>query len=574
MTKNQLPWAFLDDWRGKTFTGQWPTLPEMFKITAERYPDRPCFTDFVPERVTRTYAEVLQNIERLANWLSVAGISKGTHVAVSGKNSSEWATVYLATLFAGGIIIPIDYGLREPEIENLLNTAKPKFFFVDEEKYDYFCTHPCGSLVFSLSPKYVNSYAYGLETSAKATITPATEMDTAAILFTSGTTGIPKGVMLSHRNLVSDCYLAQTNLEILPTDVFYALLPIHHSYTMQAAFIEPLSVGAEVVFGKTMAVTRMLKELKEGKITILLGVPLLFNKLLAGILKGIKDKGPVVNGIMHFLMGISYLVKKLFKVNPGKTLFKEVLEKASISTLRIAICGGGPLAASVFKVYNQLGIDFIQGYGLTETSPIIALNPVDRFKIESVGQFFAPHMEMKILEPDAQGIGEVAVKGPMVMQGYYKMPDETAAVFTEDGFFKTGDLGRLDSEGYLYLAGRAKNMIVTEGGKNVYPEEIENQFQLVTDIEQITVQGYLMDEATKSEGIEALIYPSDELFNRLKLLRGDLESADLVKETLEGLVAEVNRRLQPYSRISRTTILEEPLEMTTTKKVKRTYNKK
>ena len=380
--------------------------------------------------------------------------------------------------------------------------------------------------------------------------------------------------MLSHRNLVSDCYIAQTNLDLFPTDVFYALLPIHHSYTMQAAFIEPLSVGAEVVFGKTMAVTRMLKELKEGKITILLGVPLLFNKLLAGILKGIKDKGPVVNGIMHFLMGVSYLVKKVFKVNPGKKLFKAVLEKASISTLRIAICGGGPLAASVFKVYNQLGIDFIQGYGLTETAPIIALNPVERFKIESVGQFFAPHMEMKILEPDEDGVGEVAVKGPMVMEGYYKMPDETAAVFTEDGFFKTGDLGRLDNENYLYLAGRAKNMIVTEGGKNVYPEEIENQFQLVTDIEQITVQGYIMDEATKSEGIEALIYPSDELFNRLQLLRGDMESADLVKETVDGLVAEVNRRLQPYSRISRTTILEEPLEMTTTKKVKRTYSKK
>lgn len=574
MKKNQLPWAFLDEWKGKTFTGQWPTLPEMFRITAERYPDRPCFTDFVPERVTRTYTEALKNIDRLANWLAVSGVTKGSHVAVSGKNSSEWATVYLATLFAGGTIIPIDYGLHEPEIENLLNTARPLFFFVDEEKYDHFCKHTCGAQVFSLSPKYSDTYVYSLETSSRATITPATELDTAAILFTSGTTGTPKGVMLSHRNLVSDCYIAQTNLDLFPTDVFYALLPIHHSYTMQAAFIEPLSVGAEVVFGKTMAVTRMLKELKEGKITILLGVPLLFNKLLAGILKGIKDKGAAVNGIMHILMGVSYLVKKVFKVNPGKRLFKAVLEKASISTLRIAICGGGPLAASVFKVYNQLGIDFIQGYGLTETSPIIALNPVERFKIESVGQFFAPHMEMKILEPDAQGIGEVAVKGPMVMQGYYKMPDETAAVFTEDGFFKTGDLGRLDNENYLYLAGRAKNMIVTEGGKNVYPEEIENQFQLVTDIEQITVQGYIMDEATKSEGIEALIYPSDELFNRLKLLRGDLESADLVKETVEGLVAEVNRRLQPYSRISRTTILEEPLEMTTTKKVKRTYSKK
>ena len=574
MKKNQLPWAFLDEWKGKTFTGQWPTLPEMFRITAERYPDRPCFTDFVPERVTRTYTEALKNIERLANWLAVSGVTKGSHVAVSGQNSSEWATVYLATLFAGGTIIPIDYGLHEPEIENLLNTARPLFFFVDEEKYDHFCKHTCGAQVFSLSPKYSDTYVYSLETSSRATITPATELDTAAILFTSGTTGTPKGVMLSHRNLVSDCYIAQTNLDLFPTDVFYALLPIHHSYTMQAAFIEPLSVGAEVVFGKTMAVTRMLKELKEGKITILLGVPLLFNKLLAGILKGIKDKGPVVNGIMHFLMGVSYLVKKVFKVNPGKRLFKAVLEKASISTLRIAICGGGPLAASVFKVYNQLGIDFIQGYGLTETAPIIALNPVERFKIESVGQFFAPHMEMKILEPDEDGVGEVAVKGPMVMEGYYKMPDETAAVFTEDGFFKTGDLGRLDNENYLYLAGRAKNMIVTEGGKNVYPEEIENQFQLVTDIEQITVQGYIMDEATKSEGIEALIYPSDELFNRLQLLRGDLESADLVKETVDGLVAEVNRRLQPYSRISRTTILEEPLEMTTTKKVKRTYSKK
>ncbi len=573
MKTNQLPWAFLDDWRGKTFAGQWPTLPEMFRITAERYPDRPCFTDFVPERVTRTYTEALKNIERLANWLAVSGVTKGSHVAVSGKNSSEWATVYLATLFAGGTIIPIDYGLHEPEIENLLNTARPLFFFVDEEKYGHFCKHPCGAQVFSLSPKHSDTYVYNLETSTKATITPATEMDTAAILFTSGTTGTPKGVMLSHRNFVSDCYIAQTNLDLFPTDVFYALLPIHHSYTMQAAFIEPLSVGAEVVFGKTMAVTRMLKELKEGKITILLGVPLLFNKLLAGILKGIKEKGAAVNGIMHLLMGVSYLVKKVFKVNPGKKLFKAVLEKASISTLRIAICGGGPLAASVFKVYNQLGIDFIQGYGLTETSPIIALNPVDNFKIESVGQFFAPHMEMRILEPDEDGVGEVAVKGPMVMQGYYKMPDATAEVFTEDGFFRTGDLGRLDSENYLYLAGRAKNMIVTEGGKNVYPEEIENQFQLVTDIEQITVQGYLMDEAIKSEGIEALIYPSDELFNRLQLLRGDLESASVVQETMEEVVAEVNRRLLPYARITRTTILDEPLEMTTTKKVKRTYKK-
>ena len=222
---------------------------------------------------------------------------------------------------------------------------------------------------------------------------------------------------------------------------------------------------------------------------------------------------------------------------------------------------------------GELGIDFIQGYGLTETSPIIALNPKEHFKIESVGKFFAPYMEMKILEPNEDGIGEVAVKGPMVMQGYYQMPEATAEVFTEDGWFKTGDLGRLDNENYLYLAGRAKNMIVTEGGKNVYPEEIENQFQLYTDIEQITVQGYIIDTATKSEGIEALVYPSDDLYKKLKIMRDDPTQKTQVQEAIEQIIAEVNKKLQPYARISRTTILDAPLEMTTTKKVKRTYTK-
>ena len=575
LRNKRTPWAFLDKWRGTAFTGEWPTLPEMFRISVERYPGRPCFTDFDPDKITRNYTETLRGIEALAAWLLENGLQKGERVAVSGKNSSEWATVYLAALFANGIIVPIDYGLHDREISNLLKKSRPKFFFVDEEKFEYFSANNEGAGILSLNKKHESIYVYNL--SAQKSYAelrprePVTENDTAAILFTSGTTGNHKGVMLSHRNIVSDCYIAQTNLQLYPEDVFYALLPIHHSYTMLAVFIEAMSVGSEIVFGKTMAVTRMLKELREGKITMLLGVPLLFNKLLAGILKGIRDKGVVVFGIMKFLMNISFIIKTVFKVNPGKKLFRAVLEKASISTIRIAICGGGPLAPSVFKVYNELGIDFIQGYGLTETAPIIALNPVEHFKIESVGQFFHPFMEMKILDPDETGIGEVCAKGPMVMQGYYQMPEETAAVFTEDGWFKTGDLGRLDSENYLYLAGRAKNMIVTEGGKNVYPEEIENAFQLYTDIDQITVQGYLMDKTSKSEGIEALVYPSDDLLQRLNILRGDLHFVDAVLPSIEEIVDKVNRILQPYARISKITILDEPLEMTTTKKVKRKY---
>ena len=573
--ENAKPWAFLDAYRGSEFKGEWPTLPEMFGITVKRFANRPCFTVFENEKITLTYVQVAQKLEQLASWFYAQGVKKGDRIAVSGKNSPEWATVYLGALSAGAIIVPIDYALHEKEMENLLNASQPKFFFVDEERYEYFTgsASKTKAKIFSLSPKFNDTYVYNLNTSQKREVIRCEENDTAAILFTSGTTGNPKGVMLSHKNLVSDCYIAQTHLKIFETDIFYALLPIHHSYTMQAVFIEALSVGAELVFAKSMAVSRMLRELREGKITMLLGVPLLFNKLLAGILKGIREKGIVVYGIIKMLMGISYAIKKLTGINPGKKMFKAVLEKASISTIRIAISGGGPLAASVFRMYQELGIDFIQGYGLTETSPIIALNPKEHFKIESVGRYFHPYMEMEILDPDENGIGEVIVKGPMIMQGYYNMKEETEAVFTKDGWFKTGDLGKLDSERYLYLAGRAKNLIVTEGGKNVFPEEIENAFQLYTDIEQITIQGYIQDAAVKSEGIEALVYPSDDLFKRLNLIRGSDDAAEPVYDAVSDIIDKVNKTLASYARISKITVLDEPLEMTTTRKVKRRYNK-
>ncbi len=573
-----LPWGFLDAYRGTKFNGEWPTLPEMFEITVERYGKRACFTDFEGpggSKNTLTYDEAYQKIINLAKWMNENGVKKGCHVAVSGKNSPEWAIVYLAALFAGATITPLDYGLHESELDNLLNTAEPVLFFVDSEKYEYFAGKKNKYKVYSLSPKFAETYVYNLVASDKAVLNEdkVTEDDVAAILFTSGTTGTPKGVMLTHKNLVSDCYIAQNHMDIFHTDVFYALLPIHHAYTMLAVFIETISQGAEVVFGKTMAVSKMLKELREGKITMLLGVPLLFNKLLEGIMKGIRAKGILVYGLIRFLMGISYFMKKVFKVNVGKKMFKAILDKASIGSLRVAICGGGPLASSVFKKYQEFGLDFVQGYGLTETSPIIALNPIEHFKIESVGAFFEGYMDMRIADPDEDEVGEVQVKGPMVMKGYYNMPEETAKVFTEDGWFKTGDLGRMDSEGYLILCGRAKNMIVTEGGKNVYPEEIENAFQLVNEIEQITVTGFIEDKAKKSEKIEALIYPSDYAYQKVSGTRGNATDDAKVKELVANEVEKINKKQASYAKIAKITILEKPLEMTTTKKVKRVYNK-
>lgn len=568
------PWAFLDAWRGKKFHGEWPTLPELVEITAERFPERNCLTVFEPDRITLTYTETLVKIRKLAGWLAANGVKKGDHVALSGKNSPEWAVVYLSVLYAGGVIIPIDYGLHDYEIASLLKTAQPLFFFVDEEQYDYFFARandqPFMGKIYSLSPRHAGRYVYNLDAPPLETYIPLAENDTAAILFTSGTMGNPKGVMLSHKNIVSDCYIAQCHLDIFETDVFYALLPLHHSYTMVAVFIEAISTGAEIVFGKSIAVSRMLHELKEGKITMLLGVPLLFNKLLAGIFKGVRSKGVLVYGLIKILMGLSYIVKKITGKNIGKKLFKSVLEKANLTTIRIAISGGGPLSQSVFKAYNEFGIDFVQGYGLTETSPIIALNPKEHFKIASVGRYFHPYMEMKILNPDEKGRGEICVKGPMIMKGYYNMPEETATVLSEDGWFRTGDIGWLDEEKYLYLCGRAKNLVVTSGGKNVYPEEIENAFQMYyNDIEQVTAKGYHPAGDDLAEEIELLVYPSDELYKTLNVERGTQGGNAAAYKKVEEIVDTVNKELLPYQRATKITLLDKPLEMTTTKKVKR-----
>ncbi|MCL1813997.1 MAG: AMP-binding protein [Treponema sp.] len=558
------PWAFLEEYRGKYYNGQWPTLPEMFNITCHRHGERACFTIYEPDRISLSYNEAAVKIKAVARWLHSKGIRKGDKVAVTGKNSPEWGVAYLGVLFSGATVVPLDYQLKNEDTDMLLKTSKARILLVDEEKHERYVGGAIPLEAVVSLRRGIGTYIYDLD-GPEAEIEIAVSEDLAAILFTSGTTGIPKGVMLTHENLVSDCYLAQGNLDIYHTDVFYALLPIHHSYTMLAVLIEALSVGAEVVYGKRMVTKAILHDLKEAKITMLLAVPLLFNKVLNGVIRGLKEKGPVVYGVISFLMGVSGFIKKVFKVNPGKKMFGFVLDKASLRTIRNCICGGGPLAPSVFRKYNQLGIDFVQGYGLTETSPIINLNPVDHYIETSVGKVI-PGADMKILDPDERGVGEVIVKGSMVMKGYFELPDETAEAFTADGYLKTGDLGYLDSEGYLYLTGRAKNMIVTEGGKNVYPEEIENEFQLFEEIDQILVRGYTEGKKDMSERIEALIYPSPDFKWTEENAKPDEK---LVKERMDKIISEVNLRLLPYQRIEKISILGEPMEMTTTKKIKR-----
>ena len=556
---NFTPWNQFDTYRGKEFSGEWPTIKELFHINTMRYPDNTCWKEYSPKEISLTYKEAEEKVKEVSSWFLSLGVKKGDKIIVSGKNSVAWAVTYIAVQYAGCTVVPLDSSLHDEDFIKFAKFSDSVVLVADNDRMK----KVAGSLPML---GYASLEENGTYPSIMTLSAPyrdghvMTEDDVAAILFTSGTTGTPKGVMLTNKNIVSDIFISQANMNIYPTDVFYAILPIHHAYTMLAVFMEGLGSGASVVFGKKLVVSQMLKELKEAKVTMFLGVPMIFNKLYAGLLAGVRKKGVVVYGLIRFLMGISGFLKKAFGLKVGKKMFGFLLKNLSLENCRICICGGGPLPSSTFQGFNELGLDFVQGYGLTETSPITHLNPIYAFKVESVGKNVAM-TEAKIVDADSEGNGVIYIKGPQVMKGYYKNQEATDEILDKDGWINTGDVGHIDSEGYLYLTGRAKSIIVTDGGKNVFPEEIEDKFQLYDDIEQICIIGYVKDKALKAEGIRAIIYPSKNVRETMK--------DDEIQKKMEGIISDVNKNLQAYKKISMVTVAKEPLEMTSTKKIKR-----
>ena len=556
---NFTPWNQFDTYRGKEFSGEWPTIKELFHINTMRYPDNTCWKEYSPKEISLTYKEAEEKVKEVSSWFLSLGVKKGDKIIVSGKNSVAWAVTYIAVQYAGCTVVPLDSSLHDEDFIKFALFSDSVVLVADNDRMK----KVAGSLPML---GYASLEENGTYPSIMTLSAPyrdghvMTEDDVAAILFTSGTTGTPKGVMLTNKNIVSDIFISQANMNIYPTDVFYAILPIHHAYTMLAVFMEGLGGGASVVFGKKLVVSQVLKELKEAKVTMFLGVPMIFNKLYAGLLAGVRKKGVVVYGLIRFLMGISGFLKKAFGLKVGKKMFGFLLKNLSLENCRICICGGGPLPSSTFQGFNELGLDFVQGYGLTETSPITHLNPIYAFKVESVGKNVAL-TEAKIVDADSEGNGVIYIKGPQVMKGYYKNQEATDEILDKDGWINTGDVGHIDSEGYLYLTGRAKSIIVTDGGKNVFPEEIEDKFQLYDDIEQICIIGYVKDKALKAEGIRAIIYPSKNVRETMK--------DDEIQKKMEGIISDVNKNLQAYKKISMVTVAKEPLEMTSTKKIKR-----
>ncbi|HKM07167.1 MAG TPA: AMP-binding protein [Sphaerochaeta sp.] len=560
-------WEELDQIRGTSFTGQWPTIIEMFSITIEKFPHRPCFTSFKPERVTLTYEEVQKAMVRVSSYLQQSGVAPGDRVVINGKNSPNWAIAYLAVLHAGAIVVPLDHQMPIERVQDLSSFCEASFIFGDKSVLEALdrelpWNKALKGMATLLGESLLCPSIESIEANKEYQAHRGDCEDVAAILFTSGTTGNEKGATLTHANIVSDVYQACDGifLSLDETDVLYALLPLHHSYCCTAVLLETLKHGSECVFGQEIAVSRMIADMTHGQVTIFMGIPMLYNKILAGMMKQVRKKGLVTYALVRTMMTINGFTKKYLKANIFRSTFnKLLLSKVGLDQNRILICGAGPLSPQVFKHYQQLGLDFIQGYGLTETSPILTLNPISHFKIQSVGMVF-PLVDMKIGSKNEHGIGEILVKGPNITSGYWKDEIHTKELFDEDGYLKTGDLGYLDKENYLYLKGRAKNLIITEGGKNVYPEEIEDMFQLYAQVEQVLIRGYQQHKNSPSELIEAVIYPNLEYYANQSVPQ---------QEDLDRIIKEVNLLLQGYKKITKLTIITKPMEMTSTKKIKR-----
>ena len=559
----------LQPYKGKFFDGEWPTITEMFNIALSKYADRPCFTVFEKkEKICLTYKDVHERIKNVASYLSAQGVKKGDKVVLTGKNSIQWGISYFAINYAGAVVVPIDAQLPVERMLKLAEFADSVFLITDGEVFSKIPSDNAwhngllGRLTLTGSHEGISGV---MDVKAEKLIdyVKISENDLAAILFTSGTTGNEKGAMLTNRNIISDTYLVADGMGVDETDVLYALLPLHHSYCCTTVLLETVKHGASCLFGHGIIVSLMINDLKRGGVTVFMGIPLLYNKLLNGIMNKVKAQGKLTYALVSTLMWINGFFKKYFHCAPLKGFFnKKILSNLGLDKSKVLICGAGPLSPKVFKQYQQLGLDFLQGYGLTETAPVLTLNPIKHFKLDSVGRVLG-QMDIIIADADSSGVGEIRVKGPNVTPGYYKDEENTKALFDENGYLKTGDLGYMDSEKYVYLKGRAKNLIVTEGGKNVYPEEIEDAFQTYTNVEQILVRGFQQKKDVPCECIEAVIYPSPDYYKAKGF------TPEQIKADIEATVKTVNQNLMIYKKIEKITIIDKPMDMTTTKKIKR-----
>ena len=381
------------------------------------------------------------------------------------------------------------------------------------------------------------------------------------LLFTSGTTGIAKGVMLSHRNICEDLMSAPTILNVNTWDIFFSVLPVHHTYECTCGFLMPLYKGASIAYCEGLKY--IVKNLAEVQPTMLLAVPLIFENLYNNIMKNVRKQGK--EKLVRKVLSVNKVTKKV-GIDLNKLLLKDIL-KVFGGRMRVLISGGAAIDPAILEFFNDLGFISVQGYGLTECAPMAALNPDGRktMRNSSVGHLL-PGMEVKIEDKNEEGIGEICLKGANIMMGYYNMPEETAKVI-QDGWFHTGDLGYVDEDDFIYITGRKKNVIITANGKNVFPEELEYYLGRSAFVSESMVWAQ-EDSSGQDTVIVATIKPDME---EVEGAIGKEASEDpaQVEKLLWAEVDKINESLPLFKKIKKITVRREEFEKTTGKKIKR-----
>ncbi len=525
------------------------------------------------EVVAYTYWEVLDRVRKIGNYLKRKGFNPGERAAVAGGNCPEWVCSYLGILWVGGVVVPLDSRATSTEWAHLMRHSGCKFLFVSPEFYEEMAelkgTMPVLEEIVCFRGKDPMANLSSIFKTLEGLLEPEERLrdDLAVILYTSGTTGISKGVMLTHGNLLANIEQCITTLlDISEDDRFLSVLPIHHSFESTCGFLLPMAAGASVTFARSLKSGDLLEDLKDTRPTGFLVVPLLLEKLYQGFRRNLRKASPLRKGIFYGLKTLARTCDPLLGRGASKILFRRVRATMGLDRVRCLVSGGAALPRSLSKEYENLGFPILQGYGLTETAPVLSVNLPGKCKNESTG-LLLPGIEVKIVNPDPEGVGEIAVKGPNIMRGYYKNEEATRKVL-QDGWFYTGDLGKIDEDGFLYVTGRKKSLIVTRGGKNINPEEIEEELLKSPFIKEVIVLARIHPR-TKNEEVHAIIYPDFEILDEYSLEKGMTKDKKTIRKLIEEHVEKTNTVLAGYKRIRNFSIREDEFPKTTTQKIKR-----
>ena len=550
-------------------------IKDMLNRSGEKYGDRPAYlfrTDKPGKLREITHREFREQVTKLGTKLIDMGL-KDKRIAVIGENCYEWAVSYLAVVTGTGIVVPLDKALPENEIESLILRSEVEAIFYTNKyteimnkikekhntKIQYFI-----SMNSEKNENDIYSFKQLIEEGEELVkngdrrfIDAKIDPDVMGImLFTSGTTAMSKAVMLSHKNIVSNLFDITSVIKLVPEDRMLSFLPLHHTFESTVGFLYPISCGCAIVFCD--GIRHIGDNIKEFDITAMISVPALFEGMYRKVKKGIEKKGKwekVQQGVK-----ISNFLRK-FGIDLRQKLFKEVHEAVG-TKLRLFVAGGAALDPEYEKGFQDLGFTIYQGYGLTETSPVVAAEDDKYQRLGSIGKAF-PSMEVKIDNPNKEGIGELMAKGPTVMLGYYQNEEATKETIEPDGWLHTGDLAKIDKDGYIFITGRKKFVIVLKNGKNIYPEELEALINKIEGVKESFVYGRPEDDGDYKICAK-IVYDAEiikELYNK--------QNEDEIKEIIWNEVKKINKQMPAYKYVRDIIVTEKELIKTTTQKIKR-----